>query len=242
MPTQFFDTLTMDAPRLTREGYLVSEVRAGRTGIQTYLGSEIGIPDKELVRVYRPPEEVFQKDAIGSFTSLPITVNHPPQLVDSKNWRKHAVGYTGEEVLRDGGFVRVPIILKDAEAVSLVANGDKKELSFGYTCDFDPTPGKTPEGEAYDAVQRNLRGNHLAIVKAGRAGSECRIGDDNGDKHMTTKTVIVDGFQVETTDAGALAIDTLQKRLDAIKAENGKVIMDHAAQLAAKDAEIKTPG
>lgn len=247
MTQQMFDTVALDKARITSDGSLVALVRAGRTGIQLYRGSEIGIKDKDIVRVYRPPEEVFHDDAMKSFTSLPVTVEHPGTLVDAKNWKEHSVGYTGEDIYQDGKYVRVPLILKDAKAVDLVSNGIKKELSFGYTCDFDTTPGSVVvDGQTveYDAVQRNLRGNHLAVVSMGRAGSECRIGDgrgSTGDNAMDgIKTVTVDGFLVRTTDEGSQAIATLTKKVGDAQMENLKLVADHKTALDAKDAEIAT--
>lgn len=231
----------------TRDGYLVADARAGRTGIQVYAGFEVGLKDTATVRVYRPEDEVFKKEALASFTSLPLTIGHPPEMVDAKNWKKYAVGYTETEVARDGEFVRVPLIVKDQAAVDAIEAGGARELSFGYICDLAFTPGKTPSGEEYDAVQRNLRGNHLAIVSAGRAGSECKIGDtgnsDNGvgDTPMpgeNLKTVLVDGIPVPATDAAATVIETLQRRCADHVGANLKLTADHTAALAAKDVVI----
>jgi uncharacterized protein len=242
---QLHDRTTAQGTRLTRDGYLVAEVRAARTGVYEYVGAELGRPDLGTVRVYRPPEEVFAQDALESFTSLPVTVDHPPEMVSAKNWKKYARGYTGEDVTKDDIYVRVPLILKDARAIEVVQSG-RNELSFGYTCDVEFTPGQTPSGESYDAVQRNPRGNHLAIVSAGRAGRDCRIGDaddDNtGDRDMPaeikTKTVTVDGIPVEATDASAQVITTLSQRAADRIAENLQLQATHKAALDAKDAEI----
>jgi hypothetical protein len=64
----------------------------------------------------------------------------------------------------------------DKATVDAVDAG-KRELSNGYRSTIDFTPGITPSGERYDAVQKEIRGNHVAVVAKGRAGPECRIGD-----------------------------------------------------------------
>jgi hypothetical protein len=242
MSIQLFDTLKIEKPRRTSDGYLVADVRAGRVGIQTYRGVEVGKPEQHLVRVYRPEEEVFKDAAMASFTSIPVTLDHPSELVSSKNWRKFAVGFTGEGIARDGGFLRVPLTLKDEDAIAAVDSG-KRELSFGYTCDLDFTAGVTEDGQEYDAVQRSLHGNHLAIVNAGRAGPECRIGDNSthGGQAMAgenLKTITVDGIPVVATDAAATVIDTLQKRIEKADKDRQDLVTVHNAQLATKDAEI----
>ena len=136
---KFLQTIMLDAAakvRETRDGYLVATPLVARTGIQEYRGIELGRADMDVVRVFRPESEVFHKDAMASLAFRPITVNHPPDMVDSKNWRKYAVGQVGEEVARDGEFIRVPIMLMDGDAIRDVKSG-KREISLGYTSDLD---------------------------------------------------------------------------------------------------------
>lgn len=245
---QFADAVTLGEPRLTRDGYLVTDAKIARTGIQVYAGAECGRPDMAAVRVYRPETEVFSTDAMASFAHRPVTNDHPAESVSASNWKQHSVGMTGGEVARDGAFVRVPMVVMDQAAIADVQAG-KRELSCGYTCDLKWEPGTSPDGQAYDAIQTNIRGNHLAIVSAGRAGKDCRIGDraldDRGDRQMPLKTIIVDGLPVETTDAGEAAItklrgllDTSAKALETANAEHAKAIAAKDADLAKKDAEI----
>lgn len=225
------DTLALDGVRITRDGYLVADVKASRTGIQTYMGAEVGKPDMAQVRVYRPESEVFSTDALASFTSIPVTVDHPPETVTSDNWRKYAVGNTGEEVARDGQSMRIPLIVKDAAAIKSVQDG-KRELSCGYTCDLDWTAGITKDGLEYDAVQRNLRGNHLAIVSVARGGHDLRIGDEMPDAKLTT--IVRDGVPVEVNDSAKIIIDALDVKL----ADANKQVGTLTASVSTKDGEI----
>src|SRR5690606_11989374 len=87
-----------------------------------------------------------------------------------------AVGEVSTAAQKDGEWIALPLILKDAAAIKAVQGG-KRELSAGYTCTLDWTPGTTPDGETYDAVQRGIKINHLAVVDRARAGSTARIGD-----------------------------------------------------------------
>lgn len=249
--------------RITKDGYLVADVRCARTGIQEYLGSELGV-DMDRVRVYRPESAVFSKDSLATFVGKPATDDHPPEAVNADNWKDFAVGSIGNEVLRDGEFIRVPLTLMDAAVIKKVQAG-KREISMGYEMALDFTPGTTPDGQAYDAVMSNLKMNHLAVVHRGRAGAQARIGDtwgaspltNDGNNAMTTKFVVVDGLQVETTEAGAKAIEKLQNdkqaAIDAAKAaadaekakhdtaiaDKDRVIAQKDADLAAKDAKLK---
>src|SRR5688572_7951386 len=155
--------------RITRDGYLVANPRVARIGIQLYRGIELGRRDMETVKVFRPEAEVFHKDAMASLAHRPITNDHPAEMVDARNWRKHAVGAIGDTIARDGEFVRVPTTLMDADTIAQVQAG-KRELSVGYHADIEWTPGEY-NGEHYDARMINIRGNHLAVVDTARGGS-----------------------------------------------------------------------
>jgi len=87
-----------------------------------------------------------------------------------------SVGEVSTAAKQDGQLVMLPLILKDAAAIKAMVSG-KRELSAGYVCELDWTPGLTADGEAYDAQQRSIKINHLALVDRARAGSQARIGD-----------------------------------------------------------------
>lgn len=174
---QLFDKIkTEDASlRVTNDGYLVAMPRVARTGIQLYKGDEVGRPEMPTVKVMRPEAEIFSQDSLHSFAYRPLTNDHPPVPVTAGNWRKYSVGLTAGDVVRDGEFVRVPMALMDAAAIKAFKDG-KAELSVGYTCDLKWEPGEH-NGVQYDAVQTNVRANHIALVSAARGGEKLRFGD-----------------------------------------------------------------
>lgn len=232
MTHNFTDSVTLDGTRLTGDGYLVTTARSVRTGVQLYAGSEVGRPEMRSVRVMRPADEVFSVDSLQSFSHTPVTLNHPSEAVTADNWSKLAVGEVSTAAKQDGDWISLPLILKDAAAIRAVQSG-KRELSAGYTCELEWTDGH-PD---HDAIQRNIKINHLAVVDRARAGQEARIGDslwgaspipvtDTENTSMTLKTVMVDGLPVETTEAGSIAI--------------AKLTADKAALAVAYDAEIET--
>ena len=176
------DRATPLARRRTPEGFLEVRARIGRAGLHDYRAGEIGGPPGARpdapVRVYRPPDEVFDPASLSSFAGKPVTQGHPATMVDSANWRVHAVGHSGQGVVRDGDHVAADLLVTDAAAVAVAEAGS--ELSNGYWADFDFTPGTTPEGEPYDALQRNIRGNHIALVDRGRCGPSCALPSGGG--------------------------------------------------------------
>lgn len=179
---RFIDTVAVDKAsiRHTADGYAVFNAKVARgDNVQVYLGDELGRPDMPLVRVFRPAEQVFRKDALASYAGVPITVGHPKAGVNAANWKDLARGEVGDEVMRDGEFVRVPMMLRDQRAIDEVHRG-VRELSAGYSAELVFSDGVSPSGEQYDAYMTDIKQNHVAIVDRARGGSELRIGDSQG--------------------------------------------------------------
>ena len=114
---------------------------------------------------------------MDSFAPKPVTDGHPTEMVDARNWRRYAIGHSGPVAVRDGDHLAADLLITDAAAARASPG---PQLSNGYFADFVFAPGMTPDGEANDAMQRNIRGNHFALVEAGRCGDACRIGDAAG--------------------------------------------------------------
>lgn len=161
-------------------GYLRADAHITRTGVFAYR-----LPDGTMRRELRLPSEVFRQDALGSFELAPLTNDHPKGLLDAKNTAKHQVG-TVSNVRQDGDHVAARVQITDAKAIEAAESG-KRELSCGYDCRLDMTPGVTldveglPNGLRYDAIQRDIRGNHVALVAVGRAGDSASIHLDSAD-------------------------------------------------------------
>ncbi len=177
---------------VTPEGYIRAKAIVTRAGVFTYANAD-GSVRKEL----RLPDEVFHADAISSMRLIPVTNGHPNEkLVNAQNFKKLAVGFTGDSVEQQGDYVLANLVITDADTVKMVQEQARRELSLGYTVDLEPENGEY-NGERYDYKQTNIRYNHLALVDSARAGSEARIkldGNDavqiDGDKTMATKRKI----------------------------------------------------
>lgn len=166
--------------RITPEGFLVLEgTPIARTGEQIYAGHELdGLTPNGAgyITVQRLPEEVFRPETLQSFEGKDFVIEHPPDGVDVTNWKNHTVGHV-QNVRRGEGIeddlIVADIIVKDPMAVDYV-NKHLPELSAGYNADYDEVePGK--------ALQRNIIGNHVAAVKAGRAGARVAVRDHQTD-------------------------------------------------------------
>jgi len=215
----------------------------------------------ETVTVYRDEADVFRKASLQTFGLLPVTDDHPSDMVTADTARMVSVGTTAEEVLRDGEYLRIGIKLTDAATIRKVQDG-KRELSVGYTSEIVWGDGVAPDGTPYQARQTNIVGNHIAIVAAGRAGPLARIGDgepvtgDGGTDrkawgalplvptHADTKgSQMADTLQtVVLGDAAAQVAIADAPKVEAFKAAMTKALADataaHKAEMDAKDAEL----
>lgn len=190
---RFYTTENLGAKRSTTpEGFLVcQDVPIARTGVQLYLQDELmgedgtplveGGPDG-LVRVDRLPEQVFRPETIASFEGKAVTVEHPEDFVNPSNWQQLAIG-TVQNVRRGEGIQNdlliADLVITDEGAIAYV-NKSLPEVSAGYEAGYEQTePGR--------GVQRDIVGNHVALVERGRAGPRCSIQDQ--ETTMTKKTV-----------------------------------------------------
>lgn len=151
-----------------------------KVGVFPYLGKQISSelePDK-IYQVYRPAEELLSDETINSFKLLPIVDDHTmlgtePGMMPAEEKGVH--GTSGSDVYGKDGKLYGDLKIY-SETLKDEIEAGKKELSMGYFCDYELTPG-TFDGQHYDAVQRNIRGNHIALVEEGRMGSDVRVMD-----------------------------------------------------------------
>ena len=161
----------------TDEGYLKGRAIVTNVGVFTYK-----LPGGGVQRELRPPEEVFANDSLNSLKLIPLTNNHPKEAVTSENIKKLQKGFVGDEILTDSYHVSAPIAITDEDTVMDVKDG-KRSLSCGYRARLDYTPG-TWMGVEYDAVQRDIRYNHVAVVSKGRAGDAVTMRVDGIDANV----------------------------------------------------------
>lgn len=182
---KYFATKISDNLHKTPEGYLLAiGVSIGRTGDMEYGRGEtpLEVGDDGIVYVSRNEEELFRPETIASFEGKPFTIRHPENFVDPKNWKELAKGIM-QNVRRGKGDqdqdLVSDLLITDQIAISLVENG-MRQLSCGYEAEYLQTGRGT-------GIQKNIVGNHLALVEEGRAGDAYKINDHKGDLSMTPK-------------------------------------------------------
>lgn len=167
-----FDLSTVRSWERTASGGLRLSASITKTGVLTYRDT-----NGNEWREWRPPEEVFRSDSLATLRGAPVTDLHPSGLVTPQTWRDVSVGHVGDDVGRDGVYVVASLLVQDASEIARIEAGQRRDISAGYVCEVDNTPGTTPEGEAYDRVQRDIRYNHAALGPSGwgRAGTDVSL-------------------------------------------------------------------
>jgi hypothetical protein len=212
-----------------------------RTGTQNY-------PDQGLVE-YRPAEEVFHPDSLASLASVPVTLSHPRgHVVTPGTARAVTIGHVSDlapetRVKLDGSsdeWVRAALVIADGDVQAAIEAGKAGTVSCGYSCELEMTPGVAPDGTKYDAIQRNITYNHVAVLtdtEIPRAGGQAKIRLDSEGKPM--KLIVIDGVELEfgsdkhfahIAAAHQKALDALQGKFDGLQAK-------HDALQAKLDAE-----
>ena len=167
---------------IDENGFLVDTPVVARLGVQVYYTE-----DGRTVREFRPAEEVFKDESLASYQGKPMTLDHV--FVNSDNAKEVVVGSVTGKAEPLGSSVVAPIVVYDNTAIQEAMAGKAKELSVGYSAILDETPGwgdpvtgeyvlksdgdqfYAPDGwQEFDAIQRDIKVNHLAMVYRGRAG------------------------------------------------------------------------
>lgn len=223
----FSEVVDLESTRVrTKEGFLKVGASIARTGIQEYRPQDIKVSSpKEKVRIYRSPDQVFSEDSMDTFGSKPITNNHPPSLLSSDNAKQYVVGMSDKSIQRDGELMRANLTFIDKDTIDRINSG-KVQLSNGYTADIEMSPGITESGEEYDGIQKNILGNHIALVEKGRAGTVCRL-DDSGleteDKNAmneNTQSIMINDAAYQVPNEIVPAIQQLKENFSAALNDN----------------------
>ena len=172
---------TQDKKEIDHNDYwYIKDNPLSKVGVFPYLGRTIS-PDLEPDKIYqvlRPEEELNSQETLDSFKLVPIVDDHTmlgtkPGMMPAEEKGVH--GVIGDDVYYKDGIIYGDLKIFSESLKEEIENG-KKELSMGYFCDYELSDGKY-NGEPYQAIQRNLRINHVALVDEGRMGADVRVMD-----------------------------------------------------------------
>ena len=197
------DSMPITKAQYTEEGYLVDKPILTSVGIFEYHN-----PDGSVRRELRLPEEVFDPESLASYRGAPIVITHDAGLITKDNVGENQIGTVMSEGYKDGDDVRAEIRIFDTNEMKRCGY---KELSLGYNLDLDETPG-VYKGQKYDAIQRGIRINHLALVENARAGEQARLNIDSRDKKSSKGEKTMAKKKIAHGD-GLLTPDELKKAI-----------------------------
>jgi hypothetical protein len=189
-----YDVAVLGNAEKTSQGFLRIPAHLTRAGILEYKRA-----DGTTVRELRPESEVFAPASLATLRAAPVTDLHPTEMVSPANVRKLSIGVVSEDVRADGELVAAAVTVQEADAIAAVERGERREISCGYRCRIDATPG-TYRGKPYDQVQRGIVYNHVALGPRnwGRAGRDIALRiDAAGDADAPDATV----FRLDAADA-----------------------------------------
>jgi hypothetical protein len=189
-----------------------------------YYGQELPAafdePYGKLCKVYRSSEELFSPTTVSSFEGKSITNTHPTSNLDVNTTPATERGHM-QNIRHDGNYLVADLFVKDAGLISEIQNGFKRQVSCGY----DASWHKIGDGK-YE--QKNIVGNHVAVVPNGRAGSKVAIHDAKPEKtqiiggnkfmgKMSKQFLTALGFKHYAQDAEP---EDIAKAMDALNEED----------------------
>ena len=219
---------------LTPEGYLKATAAITKVGVQMYPARDFGVDSDELVGVFRPAETVFHPETLSSIKLKPITLHHPEDDVDSKNFNRLTIGTVGETVEAiDSEHLGAAIQIMEDDVVKKVLAREIDELSLGYDVMVVSEQGEFNGISYLYRMDGPMLNNHLAVVPEGRCGDSVKI-LDKGESTMWKKLQAIKALR----DAGVP--ESLIKTFMVGKADD--VDMDVAAYtklvMSAKDIDM----
>ena len=176
-----FKTTAQDKKEEDVNGFwLIPDNPMTKIGVFPYLGRQIS-PELEPDRIYqvlRPEEELARPETLESLKLIPLINDHT--MIGTQAGMKPAEEVGVEGTTGTNVKVSEPLLTNDlkcyTENIKKLISSGKKALSMGYRCRYELTSGEF-EGQHYDAIQRDIIFNHIALVDEGRMGSDVRVMD-----------------------------------------------------------------
>jgi len=241
--------------KVTPQGFIRVPATLSRVGVVSY-----NYPDGTVVKELRPPEEVLKADSIATLKGAPVTIGHRA-MIDPGNVSEYSAGFISDSTAAEAA-VEGELTLQRRDAIEAAQAKELKELSPGYSCRLEDTPG-VYKGERYDRVQRDIVYNHIALLPAGagRQGSEVAIKmdsntaiavyDNKAEAEPLTKElkimdkdlikITLDGvlYTVETPKGMGSSLEAAVAKLDSKANESSEATAELEGKLEAAAKEIK---
>lgn len=235
----------------------IARTHISKAAINPYYGREIpnarelGLDEDRVYQLLRDPAELAL--AADTFNNLPLLLDHVHVTADTPR-PEIVVGSTGTDASFSDPYLDNSLSVWSADAIAKINSGEQRELSCAYRYLPVMEAGEY-QGQAYDGRMTQIRGNHVALVAAGRAGPDVLVADQ---KPIVGEIVMAKrGFAARVLAAvasGKLAMDASEEEVkkacmdddlddpDAASDEDKDEKKDEKPEGAKDEAEKKAEG
>ena len=220
---------------------------------------ELGLDPDKIYYGYRPAEELSKPETVASINGIPVQLRHHAEFADAPA-RETRVGATGTDAEWRAPYLMNSLTIFDADAQKAINSGALRELSMAYHYRPEMKAGEF-NGQHYDFIMRDIRGNHLALVEEGRAGADVLVYDSKPGANMDTLeeikaalakiadkvAALETGQDEEPADGGPLSdeeeatLKGLLARYEKYKGQEQEPAADEEEEPAAEPAEGEEP-
>lgn len=216
----------------TPQGFMIcKDVTLAKPMVKEYYAGELGIVDSfeptDIINIYTPPDVLFGQPVIDGYNGSDTVMMHPKgNQLTSENYKEHVIG-TAKNVRAENGYLVADLTIKDKWAIEAIEFDDVKQISLGYAAELDMTAGTTETGQEYHGQWVGMVADHVAVVREGRCGDDCKIGDRKTviKSEANSMKVKIGNLEFDVGDNSTLAqaINAQSQELDALKTGELKV-------------------
>ena len=163
---------------------------------------ELELDPEKIYYGYRPAEELSKPETVASINGIPVQLRHHAEFADAPA-RETRVGATGTDAEWRAPYLLNSLVIFDADAQKAINSGALRELSLAYHYRPEIKAGEF-DGQHYDFIMRDIRGNHLALVEEGRAGADVLVYDSKPGANMDKLEEIMAALAKLTEEVTAL--------------------------------------
>lgn len=216
----------------TPQGFLIcKDATLAKPTVKEYYAGELGVVDgfepTDIINIYTPPDVLFGQPVIDGYNGSDTVMMHPKgNQLTSENYKEHVIG-TAKNVRAENGYLVADLTIKDKWAIEAIEFDDIKQISLGYAAELDMTAGTTETGQEYHGQWVGMVADHVAVVREGRCGDDCKIGDRQTviKSEANSMKVKIENLEFDVGDNSTLAqaINAQSNELDALKKGELKV-------------------
>lgn len=224
-----YDKVELQNVQKNDNGFLTYDFIAAQTGVFPYFDFELG----KVVYELKHPDDLLTDEIAKQLCNIPITEDHPWELVSTDNAKEYVKGMTNTTSSIEDNKLTGQGTIFDAGLIGNVLSGHKKECSLGFTCVVVDESG-VYEGKPYDRRQTQFSINHLAMVAKARCGSECSAKLDSKEEHA----IQIRMDEVEKYQNIESEVKTMKYKLDGVEYDIPEVIANKLDSLTESNTKL----